>query len=204
MKCVALALLLTGADAFLPSSALRSPARLRKAETAMQMSVGLFYSTTTGNTETVAGYIAEAGGLEGADISEGGVDGYDSIIFGAPTWHTGADTERSGTAMDEFLYNDLPGLDLKGKKVAIFGLGDQESYSDNFCDAAGEIYDCLTSAGATVVGMTSPDGYNHVESKAIRDGKFVGLMCDEDNEYDKSEERAQAWVEQLKGEGFAF
>lgn len=37
----------------------------------------------------------------------------------------GADTERSGTSWDEFLYNDLPSLDLKGKKVAIFGLGDQ-------------------------------------------------------------------------------
>ena len=116
----------------------------------------------------------------------------------------GADTERSGTAIDEFLYNDLPNLDLSGKTVAIFGLGDQESYNDNFCDAAGELYDCLTAQGAKVVGMTSTDGYSHSESKAIRDGKFVGLMCDEDNEYDKSEERATAWVEQLKSEGMAF
>jgi hypothetical protein len=28
------------------------------------------------------------------------------------------------------------------------------------------------------------------------------LMCDEDNQYDLSEDRAKAWVEQLKGEGF--
>ena len=52
--------------------------------------------------------------------------------------------------------------------------------------------------------MTSTDGYNHVESKAVRDGKFVGMMCDEDNEYDKSSDRATAWVEQLKSEGMAF
>jgi len=27
-------------------------------------------------------------------------------------------------------------------------------------------------------------------------------MFDEDNQYDMSEDRAKAWVEQLKGEGF--
>ena len=125
-------------------------------------------------------------------------------MWGGGSTAQGADTERSGTAIDEFLYNDLPNLDLSGKTVAIFGLGDQESYSDNFCDAAGELYDCLTAQGAKVVGFTPTDGYSHSESKAIRDGKFVGLMCDEDNEYDKSEERATAWVEQLKSEGMAF
>merc|ERR1719388_786902 len=85
------------------------------------MGVGLVYSTTTGNTETVAGYIAEATGLEMtdiADLSGEDVAGFDGIIVGAPTWH-------SGTAWDEFIYGDLTGLDLKGKKVAIFGLGDQ-------------------------------------------------------------------------------
>ena len=55
-----------------------------------------------------------------------------------------------------------------------------------------------------MVGMTSPDGYNHADSKALRDGKFCGLMCDEDNQYDLSEDRAKAWVEQLKSEGFPF
>ena len=34
------------------------------------MAVGLVYSTTTGNTETVAGYIAEATGLEAVDIAD--------------------------------------------------------------------------------------------------------------------------------------
>jgi len=52
-----------------------------------------------------------------------------------------------------------------------------------------------------MVGFTSTDDYDHQGSKAERDGKFVGLLCDEDNQYDLSEERAKAWVEQLKGEG---
>ena len=46
--------------------------------------------------------------------------------------------------------------------------------------------------------------YDHTDSKAVRDGMFCGLLCDEDNEYDKSEGRANDWVEQLKGEGVAF
>merc|ERR1740130_2308010 len=51
-------------------------------------------------------------------------------------------------------------------------------------------------------GMTSQDGYDHTESKAVKDGKFCGLMCDEDNQYDMSDDRAKAWVAQLKDEGF--
>merc|ERR1719426_216206 len=94
---------------------MRSAAVARAA--APRMAVGLIYSTTTGNTETVAGYIAAKTGLEMVDI--GGLDGdsvaaYDGLIIGAPTWHTGADTERSGTAWDEFIYGDLTSLDLKG------------------------------------------------------------------------------------------
>ena len=86
------------------------------------------YSTTTGNTETCAGYIAAETGLEAADIadvSDDDIAGADALICGAPTWHTGADEQRSGTEWDSFLYQRLPNLDLSGKTIAIFGLGDQ-------------------------------------------------------------------------------
>jgi len=168
--------------------------------------VGIYYSTSTGNTETIAGYIAEAaGGLECNDIgdaSDEDITGADALIVGAPTWHTGADEQRSGTSWDDWLYDTLPNLDLEGKKVAVFGCGDQASYSEYYCDAAGELYDQFTAKGATIYGMTSTDGYDHEDSKAEVDGKFVGLLCDEDNQYDMSEDRAKAWVEQLKEEGF--
>ena len=45
-----------------------------------------------------------------------------------------------------------------------------------------------------MMGMTSTDGYDHTSSKAERDGKFCGLMCDEDNQYDESEDRAVSLV----------
>ena len=176
----------------------------RSFSTALDGSI-VYYSTSTGNTETVAGYISEAAGASMEDIgdaSEAEIKGYDSLIVGAPTWHTGADTQRSGTSWDDFLYDTLPGIDLEGKNVAVFGVGDQGSYSDNFCDAAGELYDLFEAKGCKMFGLTSTDGYEHEESKAERDGKFVGLMCDEDNQYDESEDRAKKWVEQLKTEGF--
>ncbi|KAL7531716.1 hypothetical protein ACHAWF_003884 [Thalassiosira exigua] len=217
------------------SLAFSPAARPARGVTALNAKVGIYYSTQTGNTETVAGYIAEAaGGLDLEDIgdtTEAAVQGLDSIIVGAPTWvsdiisthaqcllnmgaqlspmfiietpqHTDSESERSGTEWDSWLYNTLPNLDLAGKKVAVFGVGDQQSYNEYYCDAAGELYDLFEKAGCKMMGFTSTEGYDHSNSKAERDGKFVGLMCDEDNQYDLSEERAKAWVEQLKGEGF--
>ena len=159
-----------------------------------------------GNTETCAGYIA--GNIDGADAEyiddakDEDFTGADALIVGAPTWHTGSDEQRSGTPWDDWLYDTLPSLDLKGKKVAIFGCGDQESYNDYYCDAAGELYDKFVEAGCEVYGFTSTDDYNHSESKAERDGKFIGLMFDEDNQDNMSEDRAKNWVSQLKEESF--
>merc|ERR1712183_719242 len=172
----------------------------------ISITMKLSFSTSTGNTETVAGYIAAAaGGLDVTDIadaSEDEIQGHDSLIVGAPTWNTGAEEQRSGTSWDDWLYDTLPNLDIDGKKVAVFGVGDQESYNDNFCDAAGELYELFSAKGAKMYGLTSTEGYVHSESKAEIDGKFCGLICDEDNQYDLSEGRANAWVSQLKGEGF--
>ena len=171
---------------------------------APQMAVGLIYSTTTGNTETVAGYIEAATGLTMVDIGDlagSDVAAFDGLIVGAPTWHTGADTERSGTAWDDFIYGDLTSLDLKGKKVAIFGLGDSAGYSDNFCDAMGELKECFEKQGADVIGAVSTDSYEYEESKSVDGGKFIGLACDEDNQPDMSEDRVKSWITQIKGEG---
>merc|ERR1712232_597429 len=125
---------------------------------------GVYYSSSTGNTETVSGYIGEEVGADIVDIGDAESDeimGHDALIIGAPTWHTGADEQRSGTAWDDWLYETLPDLDLGDKKVAVFGVGDQSSYSDNYCDAAGELYDLFKDKGCTMLGMTSTDGYDH-------------------------------------------
>jgi len=165
--------------------------------------VGLFFGTQTGKTEAVASQIATASGLEAQDIgdvSAADLAGFDGLIVGAPTWHTGADEQRSGTTWDDYL-DEIKGLDLCGKPVAVFGVGDQMGYGDNFCDAIEELHNTFSAAGAKMVGYVPDGDYQHSESKSVSDGKFLGLPLDEDNEDDKTEGRVGAWVEQIKGEG---
>lgn len=89
------------------------------------------------------------------------------------------------------------------KSLTLSFLNFLQQYMDNYCDAAGELYDVFEAQGCKMFGLTdSTTGYEHQTSKADRAGKFVGLMCDEDNQYDLSEDRAKAWVAQLKEEGF--
>merc|ERR1719240_903660 len=88
-----------------------------------------------------------------------------------------------------------------GKPVAIFGCGDSAGYSDNFCDAIEEMYSTFKAAGAKMIGSVDASDYEYDDSKSVVDGKFLGLATDEDNESEKTEDRAKAWVEQLKSEG---
>ena len=171
----------------------------------------IIFGTSTGSTETVADMIFE--GLEGQaegpfDIEtlDGSVkdffEKYDSLIVGTPTWNTGADTERSGTGWDEVYYSTMQEMNLQGKKVAVFGLGDQISYAENYADASGELHDVFEGLGCKMFGYTSQEGYEHEASKAIRGELFCGLLCDMVNQEELSEERVENWIQQLKGEGF--
>lgn len=116
--------------------------------------VGLFYGTTTGHTEEAADTIKSKWNgdiTDPTDISEVDVSSlpeYDALVVGVPTWHTGADEMRSGTAWDDVL-EEITGLDLAGKKVAIFGCGDSSGYGDYFCDAMEEMQRTFKEAGAT-------------------------------------------------------
>jgi len=170
---------------------------------ACMRAVGLFFATQTGNTETVAGVIAEAAGVEASDISEvdaADLASYDGLIVGAPTWNTGADEFRSGTTWDDYL-EEVKALDLGSKPVAVFGCGDSQGYGDNFCDAMEELHSTFEAAGAKMLGYVDASGYQHAESKSDRNGKFLGLPLDEDNESDQTQDRVNAWVQQLKAEG---
>lgn len=172
--------------------------------------IGIFYGTSTGNTSTIAGYIAAAFGEDAdepieIDEIQGSVANkfaeYDALVVGTPTWNTGADTERSGTGWDEIYYGEMQDLKINGKKVAVFGLGDQISYSENYADATGELHDVFQKLGCQMLGYTSQDGYEHTASKSIRGDKFCGLLCDEINQDDLSEKRVKNWVKQLRDEG---
>lgn len=168
--------------------------------------LGIFFSTSTGHTEDIASLIKEElgdGASDPADIGETELSkskDFDGLVVGAPTWNTDCDTERSGTNWDGIL-EDIKGVDLKNKPVAVFGLGDAVGYSEYFCDAMEEIYSTFKAAGAKMIGHWPADGYEHEGSKALLDdGTFCGLPLDEDNQDDMSADRIKKWVEQLKSE----
>jgi len=157
----------------------------------------IIYGSTTGNAASAAQTIAEKLG-NGAAVKEAGsasksdLTDYDNIILGSSTW-------GDGELQDDW-FGFLPTIKevgLSGKTVAVFGVGDQFSYSDTYVNAMGELYDAATAAGANVIGSTSTDGYSFNESTAVRDGKFVGLALDYDNQGDLSDDRIAAWVAQI-------
>jgi flavodoxin I len=94
----------------------------------------------------------------------------------------------------------LDDIDFVSKKVAYFGMGDQIGYSDNFQDALGILEEKIASLGGKTVGYWPTDGYDFNESKALKNGKFVGLALDEDNQSDLTEQRIKTWVAGLKRE----
>ena len=165
--------------------------------------IGLFYGSTTGKTETAAEAIQTALGGEDvvalheiADTSESDFANYDSIIIGCPTWDIG----ELQADWDGFYAEDLDSIDFSGKKVAYFGTGDQVGYAENFQDAMGILEEKISALGGTTVGYWSTDGYEHEASRAEKDGKFVGLALDEDNQSELTEDRIQEWTIQLKSE----
>jgi flavodoxin I len=55
----------------------------------------------------------------------------------------------------------------------------------------------LETCGARIVGAWPTVGYTFTNSWAVRNGHFIGLMVDEDNQRELTEARVRAWVGQL-------
>ena len=92
-------------------------------------------------------------------------------------------------------------LNLQGKNVAVFGLGDSISYAENYADGTGELHDVFQTLGCNMLGYVSQEGYEYEASKAIRDGLFCGLPLDNVNFEELTKERVKNWVAKLKDEG---
>lgn len=160
---------------------------------------GIFYGSTTGNTERVAGLIA--GRLEGwffcglhdiADASASDMNSYDFLLLGTSTWGIGKLQE------DWENWLTLPGgLEMKDKPVAFFGLGDQDSYPETFADGLGILYERFSTVRFVHLGRWSRGGYRFESSLAFHRNSFVGLVLDEDNQPEHTQERIDAWVDQL-------
>ncbi len=160
--------------------------------------IGLFYASSTGNTEKVAQLIKNKISKNEVDLHDiaqsvdNAMENYDLIIIGASTW-------GEGDLQDDWedYIDNLDKINFSNKTVAMFGLGDQDEYYDNFLDAMGTIYYKIIEHGANVIGSWSTDGYDFESSTAVNNGEFVGLALDEDNQFDLTNERIDKWIEQI-------
>lgn len=158
--------------------------------------IGVFYGSTTGRTQEIAENIAEKlGNCDLIDVSNASKDDiakYSNLILASSTYGDG-DLQSDW----EDFAGKLSADDFAGKTVAIVGLGDQDGYSDTFCDSIGLLADLAKNA--TIIGKTKNEGYDFSESKGLKDGEFLGLAIDDDNQSDLSAGRIEKWVNDIKG-----
>ena len=167
----------------------------------MSRKTAIIYSFHTRKSKKVAEKIAEAWGkdkieaVNAEELEKEVLEKYDDFILSAPTWFDG----ELPNYWDEFV-PDLEEMDLSGKNFAVFGLGDQKEYPENFCDAIGLLVEIIEQCGGTVKGHTPVENYTFESSKAKRGNEFVGLPLDQENQARLTPERIARWVEQLKNE----
>ena len=162
--------------------------------------IGIFYGSTTGNTEEVARRIAADLGVVVSDVFDvaktapSAVAPFDVLLFGASTWGDG-DLQED---MHDFL-DGVASMNLSGKKGALFGCGD-ESMADTFCDAVGEMYRMLEPTGIQMIGDFNADGYDFHHSTADTNGHTLGLLIDNVNHSELTEAKIKAWTDELKNQ----
>ena len=165
------------------------------------MKIGIFYGSTTGNTQAAAEKIksqlesiGEVSLIAIGESSPAEMSNYDVVILGASTW-------GFGDMQDDWIGSEtLAGANLNGKKVAVFGLGDQSGFADTFVDAIGILGNAAKEAGAELIGSWPVNGYDFNASVGMIDGKFIGLALDDDTQPELTEERITQWCIALKNE----
>lgn len=185
-----------------------SDRNFRKSKILSMNKIGIFYGPKKGSVSKIAQIMHNELGESRADLHAikdcpvQTLNNYDKLIFGISTLgRTTWDSEHDDDDWDVFFPN-LDKVNWTGKKVAIYGLGDQINYSDHFVDAIGWLFEKLITLKVEVVGFVSPDEFDFNDSEAFIDGNFVGLPLDEDNEPEKSEQRVKNWLVELEKEGF--
>ena len=168
--------------------------------------IGLFFGPINGAVHRVTKLVADkigAGQVDVIHIAEASADdlaNYDTIIFGIST--IGRDTwDQKFSNVDwARFFPVVSEFDFTGKKVAVFGLGDQVTYAYHFVDSMGQLAKKVIANGATLIGKVSPEGYSFQDSEALLGGEFLGLPVDEDFEPEQTEGRVAAWINQLMNE----
>lgn len=169
--------------------------------------IGVFFGSTSGKTRKVAKMIKkkfdDALMADPININKASPDdlaAYEYLILGTPTMGEGQLPGLSADCEEESWEEALTRLtevDFTGKTVALFGLGDQVSYGNEFVNGLIELYDFVSARGAKVVGSWPTEGYDFNVSLAVVDDQFVGLALDLDNQASQTDARLDAWLGQI-------
>lgn len=166
--------------------------------------IGIFFGTNSGSTRKIAKQIKKRFDddtmADPVNINKASAESllaYDYLILGTPTLGDGllpgieaeCDEESWAEALDK-----LQGVSFAGKTIALFGLGDQETYGHEFVDGLILLHDFFQDAGARMVGYWPTEGYSFSVSQSVIDDKFVGLALDNDTQPDLNAERLDGWL----------
>ncbi len=173
--------------------------------------IGIFFGTDSGTTRLIAKKIARSLNARLGDhrvakpvnvnrIEPDQLLAYRALILGSPTYGDGVlPGKANGTqesSWEEFLPR-LAGSDFSGIRMALFGLGDQETYPNHFVDALGQLHGFFQTRGAQLVGGCDIDGYEFKQSKAVVNGRFVGLVIDQHLQHLLTEQRIESWLDEV-------
>jgi len=170
--------------------------------------IGIFYGTEKGMTEAMAHAMYRVLGddiastplnVNQAKVSE--LMQYNALILGVPSYGVGELPGRTTGSeegnWEEFLFR-LDESDLSGKRIALFGLGNQQKYYDRFAGSLIHLYRHVTAYGAEVIGAWSTEGYQFSRSNSVINDKFVGLVLDHHTQPEMTKDRILGWLEQIK------
>ncbi len=166
--------------------------------------IGLFYGSKRGDTADAAEKIKKSFdsiekdlvtvfNIKKVEVTK--LEEYDKLILGSSTWEEGdlqLHWKRAFPQMDS--------LDLNGKQVAVFGLGNQSEFSTTFQTAIGTLARKARERGAALVGLWPAEDYDFLESPAVEGDHFLGLALDNTNQYELTEDRIDIWVQQIARE----
>ena len=168
--------------------------------------IGIFFGTDSGTTRLMAKKIAKSIGEAAAKpvnvnrITPEDLLAYDALILGTPTYGEGQVPGKSAGNPVESWAEFLPQLadaDLTGKTIALYGLGNQEKYADRFASGLGQLYHFFAERGASIIGAWPTEGYTFEHSDAVVDGRFVGLVLDQNGQAMQTESRLETWLAEV-------
>jgi flavodoxin I len=171
--------------------------------------IGIFFGTDSGTTRLIAKKIARALKRRVGDdhvakpvninrVTPEEMLSYNSLILGTPTYGEGVLPGKASRNSEESWLEFLPSLqgrDFTGKRIALYGLGDQEEYPETFLDGMRDLYDAFAGGGAELIGSTPVDGFEFKQSRAVEQDYFIGLALDQHLQHLLTDQRIERWLD---------